>query len=193
MTPACTSAPVWELVTVVNGSVAHMARRIEHRSPSVWHAETVYTTLVDPAFLTARLAELGGRNAILADHHRVGPNGRVSYRLRQGVDAQHLPSAIRTLLGGNLTVDRTETWRPEPAGGYAGTVAVTIPGMPGELGGTTALTDTASGSTLYLDGSVSIPIPLVGGLIEETVAEQITKLLDREHAFAEKWLATHQA
>jgi hypothetical protein len=192
MTPHRTSAPVWELVTVVNGSVAPMARRIEHRSQLGWHAETAYTTLVDPAFLTARLAELGGHDAELADH-RVEPDGRVGYRLRQGVDAQHLPTAIRTLLGGNLTVDRTETWRPDDTGGYSGTVAVTIPGMPGELGGSTRLTETPGGSTLYLDGSVRIPIPLVGGRIEETVADQIVKLLDSEHTFAEKWLATHQA
>jgi len=152
----------------------------------------VYTTLVDPAFLTARLAELGGRNAELADH-RVQPDGRVSYRLRQGVDARHLPSAIRTLLGGDLTVDRAETWRPDGNGVYTGTVAVTIPSMPGELGGSTRLTNTDSGSLLYLDGSVRIPIPLVGGKIEETVADQIRNLLDSEHAFAEKWLATHQA
>lgn len=151
----------------------------------------MYTTLVDPAFLTARLAELGGRGAALGDH-RVEPDGKVSYRLRHGVEAKNLPPAVRTLLGGDLTIDRTETWRPDPAGGYAGTVTVTIPGMPGDLGGRSRLTDTDSGSTLALIGEVRIPIPLVGGRIEETVAEQISKLLDSEHVFAEKWLDTHQ-
>lgn len=152
----------------------------------------MYTTLVDPAFLTARLAELGGKGAALGDH-RVGPDGKVSYRLRHGVEAKNLPPAVRTLLGGDLSIDRTETWQPDPAGGYSGTVAVTIPGMPGDLGGRIRLTDTDSGSTLVLIGEVRIPIPLVGGRIEETVAEQISKLLDNEHAFAEKWLDTHQA
>lgn len=152
----------------------------------------MYTTLVDPAFLRARLAELGGKGATLGDH-RVEPDGRVSYRLRHGVEAKNLPPAVRTLLGGDLTVDRAETWRPDPAGGYAGTVAVTIPGMPGDLGGTIRLTDADSGSTLVLTGEVRIPIPLVGGRIEETVADQISKLLDNEHAFAEHWLESHQA
>lgn len=152
----------------------------------------MYTTLVDPVFLRARLAELGGRNAALFDH-RAEPDGRVSYRLRHGVEAKNLPPAVRTLLGGDLTIDRAETWRPEPGGGYSGTVRVTIPNMPGDLGGKVALTDTESGSTLLLDGEVRIPIPLVGGKIEETVSGQITQLLDNEHAFAEKWLNTHQA
>ena len=152
----------------------------------------MYTTLVDPVFLKARLAELGGRGAALAEHGTT-PDGGVSYRLRHGVAAENLPPAVRTILGGDLTVERAETWRPNPGGGYSGTTRVTIPNMPGDLGGTMRLTDTENGSTLVLDGQVSVAIPLFGGKIEETVADQISRLLDTEHAFAEKWLETHQA
>ena len=38
-----------------------------------------------------------------------------------------------------------------------------------------------------------IPIPLVGGKIEETVADQIRKLLDSEQAFTETWLDQHRS
>lgn len=150
----------------------------------------MYTTLVDPAYLTARLARLGGTDARLTAHEP--DRDGVRYTLRHGVDAQNLPPAIRTLLGGDLKIDRVETWHPDPAGGYAGTTGVTIPGMPGELGGAMRLADTADGSELVLDGSVRIPIPLVGGKIEETVADQISKLLDAEHAFTEDWLDQHR-
>jgi hypothetical protein len=168
-----------------------MARRIEHRSRSRWDAKTVYTTLVDPAYLADRLVVLGGPGARLAEHH-VQRDGGVTYRLRHGVDAKDLPPAVRTLLGGNLTIDRTETWRPDPAGGYRGTTSVTIPAMPGELGATTRLTG-EQGSELVLDGSVRIPIPLVGGKVEETVADQISRLLDSEHTFTEEWLDKHES
>jgi hypothetical protein len=168
-----------------------MARRIEHRTRSRWDANTVYSTLVDPAYLNERLAALGGKGAQLAEHH-VEPGGQVRFRLRHGVEAQHLPPAVRTLLGGDLMIDRAETWRSEGAAGYVGTVSVTIPSMPGELGGAYRLTGAgAEGSNLVLDGSVSIPIPFVGGRIEETVADQITKLLDSEHTFTEEWLDKH--
>ena len=99
---------------------------------------------------------------------------------------------MRTLLGGDLKIDRVETCRPDPAGGYAGTTSVTIPGMPGELGGAMRLTDTAGGSEIVLDGSVRIPIPLVGGKIEESVADQISTLLDAEHEFTQDWLDQRQ-
>jgi Protein of unknown function (DUF2505) len=170
-----------------------MARRIEHRTRSPWDVKTVYTTLVDPTYLNARLAELGGTGAQLAEH-RVAPDGQVSYRLRHGVEARHLPPAVRTMLGGDLKIDRTETWRPDPAGGYTGTVSVTIPGMPGNLGGRYRLSDDGNGGTTQvMDGSVQIPIPLVGGRIEETVADQISKLLDAEHTFTEGWLDQHRS
>jgi hypothetical protein len=169
-----------------------MARRIDHRTRSRWNAKTVYTTLVDPAYLNERLKVLGGKTAQLADH-RVEPDGGATIKLRHGVAAESLPPAVRMILGGDLMIDRAETWRPDGSGGYAGTVSVTIASMPGELGGTQRLTDSGTGSELVLDGSVSIPIPLVGGRIEETVVGQIASLLDSEHAFTEKWIDQHQA
>jgi uncharacterized protein DUF2505 len=166
-----------------------MARRIEHRTRSAFDTKTVYETLVDPTYLSARLAAIGGTDARLLDHTVTGD--RVAYRLRHGVESRNLPPAIRTLLGGDLKIERAETWQPEgPC--YRGTVAVTIPGMPGELGATMRLGPAGDGSELVLDGLVKIPIPLVGGRIEESVAEQIAKLLDSEHTFAEDWLAQHR-
>ncbi|HEX5121402.1 MAG TPA: DUF2505 domain-containing protein [Pseudonocardiaceae bacterium] len=168
-----------------------MARRIDHRSRSRWDAHTVYTALVDEGYLKQRLAALGGQHAELLQR-TVDANG-ATLKLRHGVAAESLPQAVRVLLGGDLRIDRTETWRADPAGGYTGSVAVTIPSMPGQLGGKQRLRDTAEGSELIVDGSVEIPIPFVGGRIEETVAGQIGTLLDSEHSFTEKWLDQHQA
>jgi hypothetical protein len=169
-----------------------MARRIDHRTRSRWDAKTVYSTLVDQAYLTERLRVLGGKSGQLTEH-QVQPGGAATIKMRHGVAAENLPAAVRTLLGGDLMIDRTETWQPDGSGGYTGRVSVTIPSMPGELGGTQHLTDSGDGSELVLDGSVSIPIPFVGGRIEETVAEQIKQLLDSEHRFTEEWLDKHQA
>lgn len=151
----------------------------------------MYSTVVDPAYLTERLAALGGNGANLANHS-VGADGVVSYRLRHGVAGSDLPGPVRTLLGGDLMLDRDETWRPDPSGGYRGTVKVTLPAMPGELGGTMRLTDTRPGSELVIDGSVGVPIPFVGGRIEETVGDRLMHLLDSEDTFTQEWLDKHQ-
>ncbi|HKN96644.1 MAG TPA: DUF2505 domain-containing protein [Pseudonocardiaceae bacterium] len=169
-----------------------MARRIDHRSRSRWDAHTVYTALVDEAYLKHRLAAIGGQHAELVA--RTADADSASLKLRHGVAADALPQAVRVLLGGDLRIDRAETWRRDPAGGFTGTVAVTIPSMPGQLGGTQRLRDVGDqGSELLVDGSVAIPIPFVGGRIEETVVDQIAKLLDAEHQFTEEWLDRHRA
>jgi len=151
----------------------------------------MHAALIDPAYLNARLAVLGGKDAELLGHRTTGD--QVEIHLKHGVEGRDLPSAVRTLLGGDLTIDRVETWRPNGSGSYDGTVKVTIPGMPGELTGRMTLADrTPEGSERTIDGSVRIPIPLVGGKVEESVSGQISKLLDAETEFTQKWLAEHQ-
>jgi hypothetical protein len=162
-----------------------MARRIEHRTTTAWSPETVYTTRVDPAYLRERLAKLGGQGAQLAEHEVNGD--AVRYRLRHGVAAENIPPAVRALVGGDLTIDRVETWSPGD-GGYTGTVRVTIPGMPGDMSGTQRIAAAGGGSEYAINGEVSVPIPLFGGKIEETVAAQIGKLLDAEDEFTSGWL-----
>ncbi len=152
----------------------------------------MYSVVVDPEYLNQRLAALGGKGAGLFDHQRT--EDTASYRLRHGVAAEDLPAAIRPLLGGDLKIDRVETWRAEADGTYAGTVRVTIPGMPGDLKGTMRLADvSAGGSAVRIDGSVSIPIPLFGGKVEESVADQLGRLLDAEQKFTNTWLRDHQS
>ena len=167
-----------------------MARRIEHRTRSASDAKTVYAAVVNADYLNQRLAALGGTNAQLFDYKQNGD--ATSYRLRHGVAAQDLPAAIRPLLGGDLKIDRVESWRAEPDGSYSGTVRVTIPGMPGDLTGAMKLNDVqGGGSQVLVTGSVSIPIPLFGGKVEESVADQLGKLLDAEQKFTENWLREH--
>lgn len=169
-----------------------MARRIEHRTRSGWNPKTVYRALIDPGYLTERLAALGGPGASLVEHAPTGDE--VRYRLRHGVASGDLPAPIRTLLGGDLTIDRAETWRPDGDDGYAGTVKVTIPGMPGDLSGTMRLTATDDGGSEHLvDGTVRVPIPLVGGRVEESVVDQLSRLLDAEDRFTQTWLREHQS
>jgi hypothetical protein len=167
-----------------------MARRIEHRARSNWGVTTVYRTLVDPDYLRERLIVLGGRNAALVEHEITVDGAR--YRLRHGVASEDLPSVVRKVLGGDLTIDRVETWRPDSDGRYAGTVRVAIPGTPGELTGAMGLSAAGEGSERFVDGTVRIGIPFVGGVIEETVVKQIGQLLTAEAEFTETWLGKHQ-
>ncbi len=157
---------------------------MEHRASLNTPADTVHAALVDPAYLEDRLQALGGTNASIVDRAEQG--GEVTYRVRQGLAAEHLPSAVRSLLKGDLVVDRTETWRTDKTG----TVKATIPGVPGEISGQMRLSGTDKGTDWVTSLEVRVSIPLIGGKIERSIGEQVIKLLANEAAFAEKWLAS---
>jgi uncharacterized protein YndB with AHSA1/START domain len=160
-----------------------MPTRFEHRATFAAPAATVYSALVDRAFLDERLRVLGGKGATVIEHSRSGDE--VSLRLRQGLDATRLPGAVRSLLKGDLVVEREERWRPDGEG-YLATGRATISGVPGEIRSRTRLT---GGTEQVVVAEVQVGIPLIGGKLEGAIAEQVGKLLAAEAEFAGKWLA----
>lgn len=148
----------------------------------------MYGTLVDRSFLDARLAHMGGKDASVVEITSDADGAR--YVLHQGVGAEQLPGSVRTILPGDLVIERTETWRQTTAGRYQGTVTATVRGAPGQINGELSLVDLDEGgsSEFGLDGAAKVDVPLLGGAIEAMVAEQITKLIDGEARFTEDWL-----
>ncbi|TCP52967.1 uncharacterized protein DUF2505 [Tamaricihabitans halophyticus] len=159
-----------------------MASRIEHRTRLDQSPSVVFSVLTAEDYLKARLTALGGDNAALLEYDDSG-----NYHIRHGVPAEKLPSAARSLLGGDLVVDRKERWI-SGAEQYANTIEASIPGMPGEIHARMRLRGHASGSELDTEGEVKVGIPIVGAKLERTVAEQVTRLLIAELEFTEKWL-----
>lgn len=163
-----------------------MPRRFEHRAGFSAPAKTVYAALVDSGFLTERLERLGGKGATLVEHTTSADT--VSFRLRQGLDAEHLPGAARAIFKGDLVVEREERWHPDGTG-YVCTGRATISGVPGEITSRARLDDRADGSELVTTAEARVGIPLVGGKLEGVIAEQVGRLLTGEAEFAAKWLA----
>jgi hypothetical protein len=167
-----------------------MSTRFEHRATYSQPVATVYSTLVDRAFLEERLRALGGKGAAVLDFTVYSGSGEeVRLKLRQGMDADKLPGAVRTILRGDLIVERDEHWRLEGSEHIA-TGAVTMSGVPGEIKNRIrigALPD--GGSEVVTTAEVRIDIMLIGKKIEVLVAEQVGKLLAAEAEFAGKYLA----
>lgn len=169
-----------------------MARRIEHRSTSEWPATRLYEALVDPDHLRERLRHLGGTSTELLDHATT-PEG-VTLRMRQSVAVDRLPPVARSVVGGDLLIDRTETWREAEPGHSVGEVAAEIAGVPCAIAGSMWLRDLdppISGlvSEFVVEGTVRVHIPLVGGKLEDLVVDQVRKLLVAEERFTADWLS----
>ncbi|MGH3469311.1 MAG: DUF2505 domain-containing protein, partial [Thermocrispum sp.] len=111
-----------------------------------------------------------------------------TYRLRQSVAADKLPGVVRKIHSGDLIVNREQKWRPQPDGTVAGTGTAQVSGVPGSITVDTTLTPHSDGTKLQVRGQVKVSIPLIGGKIEESIAEQVVRLLRHEDAFVAQQL-----
>jgi hypothetical protein len=166
-----------------------MARSIDYRSPLAFPAEKVFATMTDRAYLQARLRELGGPGSELLELEASPEAAR--YRLKQGLSEADLPPMVGKVVGGDLSIERTETLRRTGPGSYGGDVDVKIAGVPASATGTMSLSDAGDGSEFEVRADVTVRVPLIGGKIEEIVAEQVRRLLEAETAFTIQWLGSH--
>jgi hypothetical protein len=166
-----------------------MARSIDYRSTLHFPAEKVYATMTDPDYLRARLREIGGPGSSLLDHEASPESAR--YELKQGLAEKDLPPVVSKVMNGDLAIVRTETLNRTAPGSYSGDVDVAIPGAPASAAGTMRLADATDGSLFEVHADVTVRVPLIGGKIEEIVAEQVRRLLVAETAFTIHWLGQH--
>jgi hypothetical protein len=166
-----------------------MPRSIDYRSPLAFPAEKVFATMTDPEYLRARLHELGGPGSQLLEHEAAPEAAR--YRLKQGLSESDLPPIVGKVMNGDLSIERTETLRRTEPGRYAGDVDVRIVNAPASAMGTMTLADADDGSEFGVHADVTVRVPLLGGKIEEIVAEQVRRLLAAETAFTVRWLGSH--
>jgi len=163
-----------------------MGSRIEHRAEFSTDVATAYTAVAGEGALQARLEELGGHGAAVVSYTETAE--ALEYELKQGISADKLPGAVRTLHKGDLIVHRTQIWRPDGEG-YLGAATVEVGGVPGQIVARTALDGSGDKSVLNIVGEVTVRIPLFGAKLESVIAEQVSKLLEHESEFIAKWLA----
>jgi hypothetical protein len=166
-----------------------MGSRIEHRAAFSQDVAAVLAASSDEVALRARLEELGGESAALLEHS-VTPDG-VRFKIRQGITADRLPQAVRTMHKGDLIVEREQTFT-RAGDGYTGAAKASVNGLPAEITAQTELKREGGQTVLRTSGEVKVRIPLLGAKLENLIAEQITKLLDREAEFTSKWLAENE-
>lgn len=139
--------------------------------------------------VTAMLADPAFREQVLTDQRVVSGSAEVSegkVRIEQVQSAEHLPSFATKIVGHEIRILQQETWAtPENAH-----VHVSLPGRPGEIEGTIELVEGDGSTVEKVDLEINVRIPLVGGKIQDLVADLLVKALDKEHATGVAWLAS---
>lgn len=164
-----------------------MASRIEHRAEFDHPLDQVLSAMSGEDALKEQLAEIGGHNAELLEY-RSGPTS-VSYTLRQGVPSDKLPGPVRGMHPGDLMVQREQTWERVDPDAATGTAHAHVSGIPGDITATTTLTTNGNRTEWQVKGEVKVRIPLLGGKLERTIAENVIRLMELEGQFVTEKLA----
>jgi hypothetical protein len=117
---------------------------------------------------------------------RVAMNGEgMDVRIEQAHGTDRIPGFAQKLVGHEIRFVQQETWEtPESAD-----LHVTIPGKPGNITGTEALTQSGDDVVQAIDIAVTVSMPIVGGKVEDLIAGFIGRAFDAENKVGVKWLA----
>ncbi len=154
----------------------------------------VVAMMGDEDFGAIRSRASGAKDCeVFIDHDE---DGSFTVVMRRTVLANAIPAEFRALVGSSLTVRYTEVWSAPEQGGERGargdregTFALEIPGTPGHARGAVVLRADGDGTAFGLAGDVQASVPIVGAMVERTIASAIENALPAELAAADAWLA----
>ena len=143
--------------------------------------DDVYAMLADPAYRKA----VGDYQRVIDFACEITPSGGgMTVRLEQAHSTERIPSFAQRLVGQEIRFVQEETWS-SPAGAD---IDVTIPGKPGDMTGSTSLTQSGDDVVQQIELAVKVSIPLVGGKVEDLIAGFVVKAFDAENEVGVKWL-----
>ena len=151
----------------------------------------ILAAFAEQDYWQARLAAFDGGTATL-DSLVVDADGGVTAALTVSLFANRLPKVVTTLVPGEFTMARTESWRPGTDGGARGAIDVSVPGAPVSAVGTVSLIPTDAGSRLEFTTTVRVKIPLVGGQVESFIVSRLGDEISAVQRFTNAWIATNR-
>ena len=141
----------------------------------------VYAMLGDPAYRKA----VGDYQRVTDFACDITPvDGGMEVRLEQAHGTDRIPAFAHRLVGSEIRFVQEESWSSPSAAD----IRVTIPGKPGDMNGTTTLTQAGDDVVQQIDLTVKVSIPLVGGKVEDLIAGFIGKAFQAENKVGVKWL-----
>jgi hypothetical protein len=161
-----------------------MATGFEHTAHFTKPVATLHAALVSEQYWKDRMAEVGGPDARLV---KFESNGGTDIDMVQTVDQKYLPEFVTKIRPGNLEIHRSEKWGGLTGDTATGTFVADVQGAPAKISGTTTLHVDGTGSSLTVHGEVEVRIPLLGGRVEEMIAEQLQRLMGKEDGFTQEW------
>ncbi|OMC28573.1 hypothetical protein A5740_19735 [Mycobacterium sp. GA-1841] len=155
-------------------------------------AETVYAAYASDEYWQAlmdRYDELTPGKSDITEFSS-GEHG-IEVEFRQVLPRAELPAIVRSVIPLDLAITRRQSFGPFAPGGVDGRYTASVSRAPGRLDGRYALTGLAAHSRLQVDSRCKVPMPLVGGKLEDLVLQSVNDVLTIEGAFTAGWIAEH--
>jgi hypothetical protein len=161
--------------------------KFAHQMTYAAPAPAVYAMLTDPKFQERRCAA-GNPLESSSSVDRADDGGATIHLMR--LLSVNLPGMLQKLAGDKIRLTETQTWAGGPADADRrdGTLEVRIHGQSGGVDGRLTMQGTGSQTTIGLEADIKINVPLVGGKIENYVAEMLGKFLAKDEELGTAWL-----
>lgn len=148
-------------------------------------AEDVFAMLSDPGF---REKVARAQEAVSVDVRLTTSSGGFSLVTDLEQNTKHLPAIAKKITGDTTRAVLTEEWS-SPSGG---SISITAPGKPTTAQGTITLESDAIGTREVVELEVTVKVPLIGGKLEQLMADNIGSGYDVEHRVGQAWLDGEQ-
>jgi uncharacterized protein YndB with AHSA1/START domain len=143
----------------------------------------VFAMLSDPAFREKVAAAQG----VVSADVRLTPTGSgFDLDMDQVQNTAGLPAIAKKIVGDTTEITLQERW----ADATGGTLEIIAPGKPTTASGTIALAADGADSTVEtVELEIKVKVPLIGGKLENLMADNIKSGMDVEQTVAAAWLA----
>ena len=144
--------------------------------------DEVFAMLSDPAF---REKVAHAQEVASVDVQLTTSGGGFSLVNDQMQNTKDLPSIAKKITGDTTRAVVTEEWSSPTSG----SISITAPGKPSKAEGTITLEPDTTGTTEIVELEVKVKMPLIGGKLEQLMADTIESGYDVEHEVGRAWLA----
>ena len=142
----------------------------------------VYAMLADPGF---REKVAHAQDVVSVDVRLTPSSGGFSLVTDQVQNTAGLPA-----IAYNIAVDTTQAVTTDECSSTSGgSISITAPGKPTKAEGTITLKPAGTGTTEVVELDVKVKVPLIGGKLEQLMADNIDSGFDVEHQVGQAWLA----
>ncbi|MDR3414877.1 MAG: DUF2505 domain-containing protein [Nevskia sp.] len=164
-----------------------MTTSFEERQEFDQPRDKVLRMFSDRGYFERKYAAVGGWDIQVLQHETDGRRFRIkcSYHRRPGGD---VPAFARKFIGDSVLVTQEDVWNLDTA---TGRLEIDVRNLPMRIGADMRLVERPGGCANVLQWKLHCPMPLIGGKLEQALAEEMRERAVEDLQVSRRLLATY--